>query len=240
MKPLRQKIISSLLVIASGVLLFFLFKRQINTVKICFSVITFFIVLSYYNNSVRNQRTAFLTFLIFQLLAEIVSITRIIPDFVLLYTVINISYILSYSALAYFSLKDVDFKMLWGRFKGFMIVLGLCTVPILYFMNSIMYQDPKEEVLIYPLILETLYNLSIIVALCSSFLGYLYHDSKKHLVLFLITLCFVFSEVPQLAYIYLDDSYLLFVLFAVFKLVGLFLCSYFIRLKANVHFKLLA
>lgn len=240
MKLLRQKIISSLLVVASGVLLFFLFKRQIDTVKICFSVVTFFIVLSYYNNSSKNERTAFLTFLIFQLLAEVISITRIIPDFVLLYTVINISYILSYSALAYFSLKDVGFNVLWTRFKGFVIILGLCTLPILYFMNSILYQDPSEEVLIYPLIMENLYNLSIIVALCSSFLGYLYHDSKKYLVLFLISLCFVFSEVPQLAYIYLDDSYLLFVLFAVFKLVGLLLCCYFIRLKANVYFKLLA
>lgn len=232
-----QRIINTSMVLGSGFLVYYLFKEKVDAVKISFCVLTFVLIVSCLINS-KSTKYYFFGFLFFHFLAEFLSITRIIPNFKLFYAVVNFSYILSYSLLIYLLSLDVVFSQLWNRFKGFIIVLSLFGVCVLYFMNDIMFSGAK--VLISVFILDTLYNVVVVVLLCFSFLTYVNHDSKKQLALFLICLSFSFSEVTQLAYIYLSNSFLLFVLFSIFKLMSFYFSNYYLKIKADIHYKLLS
>lgn len=239
MNFITQRIITSAMILGSGFLVYFLFDKNVEAVKICFCVLTLILIGSYFMNS-KNTKEYLLGFLFFHFLAEFVSITRIIPDFNLLYSIINFSYIISYSSLIYLLSIDVDFSELWRKFKGFIVILSVFALSALYYMHDIMFSE--EEILIYPLVVDTSYNIVVVVLLCFSFLSYVYHDSKKQLILFLVCLSFSFSEVAQLAHIYLSNSYILFVLFSVFKLISFFFCDYYLKIKsdADVHYKLLS
>lgn len=237
MNFITQRVITSVMILGSGFLIYFLFKQDVDAVKVSFCFLTLILIGAYFFNK-ENTRQYLLGFLFFHLLAEFVSLTRIIPDFTLLYTVVSFSYIISYSSLINLLSLDVVFSDLWQKFKGFIIILSVFGVSILYYMHDIMFSE--GEFLLYPFIVDTAYNIVVIVLLCFSFLSYVYHDSKKQLVLFLLCLSFSFSEVAQLAYIYLSNSFLLFVLFSVFKLMSFFFCNYYLKIKSDVHYKLLS
>jgi hypothetical protein len=83
-----------------------------------------------------------------------------------------------------------------------LIVLSALNVYLLYVLHAIINPNLVQENDYY---LEFIYNIVVLLLLSIALLNYFYKDNKKSLYLFLGALCLVFSEVMDIAYIYVDQ-----------------------------------
>lgn len=238
MKLYVQRALMTLVFIVSSCLLFFVFKQDSDMASLCFCLLSFVLISVYLNNM--RHGNLFLCFLVLNFAAEFLSVVLSNSTYELNYVIINTLYVFAYSCLIALLFKNINLKQLWSDFRLFVIALFFFGSVIIYNMSDIMYDSSTVEVLSYAYIMDTVYNVVLILLMCLSFLNFLLNDSKKSLLLFLISLSFVFSEVVQLASVYLIKSYFLFVLFSAFKLIGYGLSCYYIRIRYNVFYRLLS
>lgn len=238
MKIYINRAIISFLIVLSFFLMFFIVDKETFFLNVCFCVISLLMVFSYFNNVVRN--TSFFVFVISYFIAELLNVLFHNSLSGLLYVVINSMYCLAYLSLLVFVVRAINFKEIWQRFKGVLIVLAIFSGIVVFNMNDIMLGSKTIEVSSYKFVLDTLYNVVVVLLLCLSFLNFMYNDTKMSLLLFLICLSLVFYEVTQLAYIYVAKYYTLFVLFSAFKLTGFFVCFCFLHVKKNILYGILS
>lgn len=186
----------------------------------------------------KEKNTFFAGFLIFYSLSEIVNVfdSRSLPVY---YYFCNVMSVLAYFSLAIYLLTRMSLSVLLQRFKLFVLVLFICNTYILYVLNDMVLADVAVQLWTPNFYLEFFYNLSILVVLSLALLSYLYHDSKEDLLLFLGTLCIVFSEMIHVASLYILDTYMLSVLYAILFTAGLGLVYGYITSKMNTYYRIL-
>lgn len=111
----------------------------------------------------------------------------------------NSLYILAYIFLLFKINKSLDFKHVLKYYKMHLIVLIVLNIYLLYVIHDIINPNLVFESDYY---LELTYNVVVLALLSLTLLNYFYRDNKKSLYLFLGALCIVFSEVMDIAYIY--------------------------------------
>jgi low temperature requirement protein LtrA len=85
-------------------------------------------------------------------------------------------------------------------------VLLALNIWLVYVLQSIVLSELNRKSEYY---LELTYNIVMLILLSGSLLNYFYRDNQKSLYLFLGALCIVFSEVIDVAYMYISQRALL-------------------------------
>jgi len=122
------------------------------------------------------------------------------------YYICNPLYILAYFMLFLMLCKSINFKYIFKNLKIHLLVLIILDAYLIYVLHAI--EKPNIETdIVY--LLENTYNIIILVVLATALLNYFYRDNEKSLFLFFGVLCIVFSEVIDVANIYISESNLL-------------------------------
>lgn len=238
-----RQIIKKLLIFSIGITLplqvYYLFNRDYYSIQFLCSIIGFLLI-AFFVNYAKYHSLLFLGFLSFYFLAELLVNIDFVSNINLLYVLNNLVFVFAYLSLFALLLVGLDFKEIWTKFKRFIVVLALSSIAIVYGMNEIIFDGEYVKVLSYNYATEFFYNIIVIALLCVSFLNFLDKDSKKSFLLFLICLCLSFSEVTQLAFIYIENYYTLFVILTLFKLAGFYFSFYYIMTTKDVKLNLIS
>ena len=165
------------------------------------------ITLSYFL-SVKKKSTFFALFLIFYSISDVLYLFSNQIGIELDYYVGNYLYMLAYVMLLVKICKSISLLHVLKNLKIHTVVLLLLNVYVVYVLQNIITQriDYDQNHQYY---LEMSYNVIILLLLSVSLLNYFYRDNKKSLYLFLGSLCIVFSEVINVAYLYVAKQRLL-------------------------------
>ncbi|UKM63586.2 hypothetical protein GSB9_00129 [Flavobacteriaceae bacterium GSB9] len=131
----------------------------------------------------------------------------------------NLLYILSYLFLVVKICLSLNFRHIIKHFKTHVFVLLALSIYFVYVLQVVIGRDLVLESDYY---FELIYNIVTILLLPLSLLNYFYKDNKKALFLFLGSLCIVFSEVMDVANIYITELSVLNFLSTTFALVAFF------------------
>ncbi|WP_148256150.1 hypothetical protein [Lacinutrix sp. 5H-3-7-4] len=133
----------------------------------------------------------------------------------------------------------MSFTVLFQKFKLHIAVLTIFNGYLIYTLNQMILADNSIEVYTFNFLLECLYNVCVLLILSFSLLNYLYHDTRRGLLLFLASVCIVFSEMIQVAYIFVSSVYILNIAYSLLLIVGFFLVYVYITSKINKYYRLL-
>ncbi len=162
---------------------------------------------------IKRKSKLFLMFLVCYSLSDILGIiidrmpydeSQKLYDFE--YYIGNALYIASYLFLIIKISKSLDFNYVLKKLKIHLIVLTVLNIYLLYVLHTIINPNTVLESDSY---LETVYNLVLLTLLSLALLNYFYRDNKKSFYLFIGALCIVFSEVIDVAYIYIAQRCIL-------------------------------
>ncbi|ALJ06608.1 hypothetical protein APS56_16345 [Pseudalgibacter alginicilyticus] len=164
-----------------------------------------FITLLYFV-SVKKKTIFFSLFLIFYSISDLLELTENLIPYFLYYFSGNVLYIMAYGFLLFEICKSISWFHLFKNYKIHIIVLAALDIYIIYVLQAII-----NPVAVYDdrYFLELIYNAVLLLLLSSSLLNYFYRDNKKSLFLFIGSLCIVFSEVINVAYLYIVETSLL-------------------------------
>lgn len=135
------------------------------------------------------------------------------------YYIGNSMYILAYAILLIGVAKSICFNHILKNFKIHTLVLIVLNVYLVYVLQVIVEPYIGDYNEYY---LELVYNCVMLVLLSVTLLNYFYRDNKKALYLFLGSLFIVFSEVIDVAYIYISKRSLLGFLATTLSLVAFY------------------
>ncbi|WP_053992592.1 hypothetical protein [Mangrovimonas sp. TPBH4] len=178
-----------------------------------------------YAVSVKNKRKFFFLFLLAFTLSDIINF--ITWDFSTeeggfdYYYLGNGLYILSYLFLVIKLLGSINLPEVARKLPVQILVLFILDC----FCVVIVTNTTKDELGVYPYVLEFVYNAVIMLLLSLALLNFIYKDDKKSMNFLIGSICIVFSEVIQLAYFYISEANILNVISSVF-LVMAFLFLY--------------
>jgi len=118
----------------------------------------------------------------------------------------NSFYVLAYIILLIEIVKKLDTVKVFKMFKIHLSVLIILNIWLIYVLQIIVLD---ESVISPEYFFELFYNSVMLVLLTASLLVYFCRDNKKYLLLFIGVLCVVFSEMFDIAYIYIVKRNLL-------------------------------
>jgi len=122
------------------------------------------------------------------------------------YYISNTFFVLAYIFLSVKIIKSINFRYILRSFTIHIVVLIVLDCYLLYVLHSVINPNLAFENDYY---LEVVYNIVILSLLSFALLNFLYRDNKKSLYLFLGVLFVVFSEVIDVAYIYVTERSIL-------------------------------
>lgn len=189
-----------------------------------------------YYSQTKQTNHYFGFFLIGFSLVEILKIVFYGND-TMAYYVANYLVIATYASLIIFLVKDFNFKLLFKQFKLHLVVLLFFNAYIIYVLNQMIMQDAQLSVYSLDFIIEVAYNVLILLVLSLSLIHYLYHETKQGLLLFLASVCIVFSEMVQVAYLFISSEYLLQIVYFALIGVGFYFLYEYIKIKYKATLK---
>ena len=145
-----------------------------------------------------------------------------------------ISYIISYSSLFVFIVSKMKIRIVLERFKFHLLVLFFFSVYLIVTLDGMLKFDYSDMLLI-DYLLESTYNALVVLVLVASFLNYLYHDTKKALILFIACVFIVFSELVQLAYYFIAKQYELNIIYSALLMIGFAFIFLFMNYNDKTH-----
>jgi len=145
----------------------------------------------------------------------------------------SIPYVVAYICLLIYIIKGFDFKELFKRFKYYLLVLVAFNIYVIFILNQMILEDESLKVNTLEFMFEGMYNLCVLLVLSFSLLNYLYHDSKTSFLLFVASVCIVFSEMVQVAYIFISADYILNVAYSTLLIIGFYFVYMYIETKIN-------
>ena len=154
----------------------------------------------------KKKNIFFLLFLLCYSISDLMGIFNDYIPYKIDYYLGNSLYILAY----FFLFVKIALSMSWfhvlRNFKIHLVVLTALNVYLVYVLQVIVspYVGMQGQY-----ILELVYNIMMLLVLTGALLNYFYRDNKKALYLFIGALCIVFSEVIEVAYIYISQKSLL-------------------------------
>lgn len=169
--------------------------------------------------SVEKRTLFFSMFLICYATSELMLFAKIEINYKMYYYICNTLCVIAYVFLLLEVYKSINFKEVLKKFKTQVIVLFFLSLYMGYVLFKIISPSLRISVEYF---LEITYNVLILLVLSVSLLNYFYKDDKKSLYLFLGALCIVFSEVINIAYIYIAQQNAL-----NFMLVSLFVLAFY-------------
>ncbi len=194
----KSNILIGLIMLAYILFVVFQFSGN-EVVAESFSSIVFPLIAVLYFVSVYPTTLFFSLFLVFYSLSElIVFIIDYIPYFYF-YLSGNILSMLSYAFLLIEVCKSVCTLHVLKNFKIHIVVLTILNIYIAYVLQETI--SPYIEFTTQYLI-EISYDVVMLLLLSVALLNYIYKDDKKSLFFFFGALCIVFSEVINVAYMY--------------------------------------
>lgn len=143
----------------------------------------------------------------------------------------NLFVIVSFVSLVVYLVKDFDFKMMIKNFKIHLVVLLLFNIYINYVLNNMILEDETFVFNAIEFSFEVIYNISILLVLSMSLLHFLFLQSRIGLLLFLASVCIVFSEMSKIAYVYISSVQLLKIIYSVFMGAGFYFLYSYIKIK---------
>ena len=172
-------------------------------------------------------------FLIGFAIVEVLKLVLIENDF-LGYYGSNYLIIATYSSLIIFLTKDLSIKRLIKEFKLPLIVLTVFNAYIIYALNDMILADNSISTNSFEFVTEVVYNVLILLLLSCSLIHYLYHQTKQALLLFLASVCIVFSEMVQVAYLFISSEQVLEIIYSLLMGIGFYFLYVYIKIK---HFE---
>ncbi|WP_044398691.1 hypothetical protein [Lacinutrix sp. Hel_I_90] len=238
MKTNKLKIVSAIIAVLCCIFLYgVLFgKDTLSNYSRAF-ILPFFVYLYFLESETKSRY--FAGFLIAWSIGELAKIFGSF-DYALFSKVSNMAYIFGYINLIIYMLRSMKITVLLEKFKTPMVVLVGFVLYTIFFLNQMILADSAIEVYTFNFLLECTYNVCILLILSISLLNYLYHDSKRGLLLFLASVCIVFSEMVQVAYIFVAADYLLNVVYALLLVTGFYVVYVYIVSKINAYYKILS
>lgn len=200
-------------------------------------IFPFFVCLYFLDSDKKNN--FFAAFLIAFSTAELIKVFWDF-DYSLFSKVSNIAYIIAYLSLIIYIIQGFNLKRLIGKFKIHISILLLFNGYIIFVLNQMILADKTIEVFTFNFLIECLYNVCILLLLSFSLVNYLYHDSKKDLLLFLASVCIVFSEMVQVAYIFMSEQYILNVIYSVLMATGFYFMYIYMVSKMNKYYHIVS
>lgn len=159
-----------------------------------------------YFQRVINKSFYFSMFLVLFSISELMAlVTEYIP-YQIDYFLGNGLYIVGYVFLLLEILKSVNISHIINNYGIHLVVLGILNIYIIYVLLKIVYPFVSFS---FEFVVELAYNIVMLMLLSISLLNYFYRDNRKSLLLFLGSLCIVFSEVILVAYLYISEKNLL-------------------------------
>ncbi|WP_034040287.1 hypothetical protein [Wocania ichthyoenteri] len=190
-----------------------------DSVALQISVLIIPLVALLYFISVEKKTLFFSLFLICYSIPELILFIKDEVAYETYYYLCNTLSVLAYVFLLIEIYKSINFKEVLKRFKTQVIVLSFLSLYMGYVLFKIISPFLRISMEYF---LEITYNILILLVLSISLLNYFYKDDKKSLFLFLGVLCIVFSEVINVAYLYIANENAL-----NFMLVSLFLLAFY-------------
>lgn len=194
----KSKVLVGLIVLAYILFVVFQFSGN-EVIAENFSSIVFPLIAMLYYVTVKPKTLFFSLFLISYSLSELIFfIINYIP-YLYYYFIGNTLSILSYAFLIVEVSKSISVSHVLKHFKIHIVVLTGLSVYIAYILQETIspYLYLTNEY-----VLEITYNVIMLFLLSVALLNYIYRDDKKSLFLFFGALCIVFSEVINVAYLY--------------------------------------
>ncbi len=164
--------------------------------------------------TIKNRNKYFTLFLLFYSFSDLVVLFfdfianwAETPWFSNEYFIGNSLCVLAYIFLLVKIYNSLCISHVWKNFKIHIVVLFILNIYIIYVLQIIVKSNEIMGVDNY--YLELVYNIVTFFLLSIALLNYFYKDNKKSLYLFIGVLCIVFSEVIDIAYIYIAQRSLL-------------------------------
>lgn len=176
-------------------------------------------LLVFYSMFKNKKDVFFIVFLIGFALSEIFKLWFITSEFIY-YNLSNFSIIIGYISLLIFFFKGMNLKVLFKKFKFHILILSIFNVYILYTLNQMILHDPTLKIDTLSFFMEVVYNVLILMLLSVSLMYYLYNESKQALLLFLASVCIVFSEMIQVAYVFISAEIFLRIGYLILMAIG--------------------
>lgn len=233
MKLSKYKTITFLLVILVVLtILGNLFQVQILS-EVSWILILSTLLVSYYINQ-NKKNILFTTFLVGFALSEVLKLWFITSE-IIYYYLSYVCVMVAYSSLIIFFLKGIEFKKLIKNFKLHLIILSFFNLYILYTLNEMILHDETVEVFTFIFFIEVVYNVLILLMLSISLLYYLHNESKQSLLLFLACVCIVFSEMIQVAYVFITAEIFLRICYSLLMAIGFGFIYFYTLLEVKSH-----
>lgn len=226
----KSKILAGLVLVLYLLFLIFEFSAEYNVSILLDALVVPAIALTYIL-LIKKKNIFFLLFVLCYSLSDILGV---ITHFLLYYNftyeesliyyeydylISSVLYILSYIFLLIRISSTISLKYIFKHFKIHLLVLTVLNIYLIYVLQIIVESNLDFENQFY---IELAYNLVMLLLLSAALLNYFYRDNKKSLYLFIGSLFIVFSEVLDVAYIYIDQKSVLSVLSTTLVLVAFY------------------
>ncbi|WP_345278132.1 hypothetical protein [Litoribaculum gwangyangense] len=167
---------------------------------------------------VKNKSRLFLLFLLFYSISDIFGIVTdnllyyYVPykeGFILYeydYYIGTGLYIMAYIFLFIKIAYSLSLPYVFKNYKIHLVVLTILNIYLIYVLQLIVEPHLSYK---HEFGFELIYNLIMLLVLSASLINFFYRDNKKSLYLFIGSLCIVFSEVLDIAYIYITQRSLI-------------------------------
>lgn len=223
----KNKVLVFLLGVIYLLFVYFQFSGNLYFANCVGSLILPVLTLGYFCN-VKNKSVYFIVFLILYSISDMLVFVENIISPYLYYFLGNSLYILAFVAMIIEISKQLSFKYIIKNYKLYMIVLISLNIYMAYVLLDIAnpYLELNSEYFI-----EITYNITMLLILSIALLNFFYKDSRKSFFLLVAALCLVFSDVLNMAYMYVSEQELLNLLAITLALVGFFFLYLQSRLK---------
>lgn len=144
----------------------------------------------------------------------------------------NSLFILAYTFLLIGISKSLCVFHVIRNFKIHIAVLTVLNIYLIYVLHAIINPNLVKQNDYY---LELTYNIVVLLLLSIALLNYFYKDNTKSLYLFLGSLCIVFSEVMDIAYIYVTERSLLNFLSTTLNIIAFYFYYQQSKLADNIN-----
>ncbi len=163
------------------------------------------IAVAYFFNTETKRTLFFSLFFICYSVSDLLGIASNYIDVEVEYFIGNALYILAYLFLLLEVCRSICIIHVLKNFKIHLLVLTGLNIYIAYVLLIIV----KPYTYFSEYLVEIIYNIVMLLLLSASLINYFYKDDKKSLLLFIGSLCIVFSEVIGIAYMYISEKELL-------------------------------
>ena len=198
----KTKFLVGLLVLLCILFVIFQFNEYEQLSCITRSLIVPMFTLLYFQ-SARRKSFYFSMFLILFSTTELTSLVSNYLPYTVDYYFGNGLYIAAYIFLILEVFRSLNFHYVLNNYSMHLIVLTALDVYVMYILLKV---TPDISLLTMEYYVEITYNLAMLILLSVSLLNYFYKDTRKSFLLFVGSLCLVFSEVILIYYMYIETE----------------------------------